>query len=468
MPVYVNSQSADDVLMGTFLRLKARHAPENPVQSRYRLDPVSWVREKLGMNPYPKQQAILQAVADHPRVAVVGANGMGKDYTSGRIVLWWQSTHKPAKTVVIGPSHRQVSDVVWRETRSAFNTARAPLLGHMLSSAARWEQGDDQFAVGFATNDPYNIQGFHSPNLLVIITEAHNVPQPHIDAIKRLNPTRMLLTGNPFASAGEFFDAFNTKADMYHSIHISGMDSPNVIEGREVVPGLLTLEQIETAKRDWGEESPMFRAYAYGEFADSDEGVVPLSWAVACRDLPLNGYVPNELGVDVGAGGDDTSIRHRLGRRAGRKWSGKTPNPEDACSMVVQAIDATGATKVKVDEIGVGWALVGMIRRERPGVDVVGVNVAEKSTDSMFPILRDQLWWEVGRELSRTQAWDLTECDAATIAQLTAPTFKRTLGNQIKIESKSETKKRLSRSPDDADALLLAFYEAPGIGVWSL
>lgn len=468
MPVYVDSRYADDVLMGTFIRLKARHAPENPVQSRYKLDPVSWVRDKLGMEPYDKQRDILNAVAEHRRVAVVGANGTGKDYTSGRIVLWWQSTHRPAKTVVLGPSHRQVSDVVWRECRSAFNQAIAPLGGHMMTSAARWEHGDDQFALGFATDDPFNIQGFHSPNLLVIITEAHNVSQGHIDALKRLNPARMLLTGNPFASAGEFFDAFNTKAELYHGIHVSGLDSPNVIAGKEVVPGLITAEMIHEARRDWGEDSPMFRAYAYGEFADSEEGVVPLSWAHACRNLPFNGTVPNVLGVDVGAGGDDTSVRHRLGRKAGRKWGGKTPNPEDACALVVQAIDETGATRVQVDEIGIGWALVGMIRQQRPGVEVIGVNVGEKATDAMFPKFRDQLWWEVGRELSRTKAWDLTECDPATIAQLTAPTFKRTLGNQIKIESKDETRKRISRSPDDADALLLAFYEAPGIGVWSL
>lgn len=468
MPVYVSSQNAEDVVMGTFIRLKARHAPENPTQSRYRTDPVSWVRDKLGMDPYGKQQDILNAVAGSRRVAVVGANGTGKDYTSGRIVLWWQSTHRPAKTVVIGPSHRQVSDVVWRECRSAYNQATSKLRGHMYTGAARWEQGDDEFAVGFATDDPYNIQGFHSPNLLAIITEAHNVAQGHIDAIKRLNPACMLLTGNPFASAGEFFDAFHTKVDQYQGIHVSGLDSPNVIAGRTVVPGLITLEDIENAKRDWGEDSPMFRAYAYGEFADVEDGVVPLSWAHACRNLPLNGTVPNELGVDVGAGGDETSVRHRLGRRAGRKWSRKTPDPEDACGLVVQAIDETGASIVKVDEIGIGWALCGMIRQQRPGVEVIGVNVGEAATDAMFPRFRDQLWWEVGRELSRTKAWDLTECDAATIAQLTAPTFKRTLGNQIKVESKDETRKRLARSPDDADALLLAFYEAPGIGVWSL
>ena len=39
------------------------------------------------------------------------------------------------------------------------------------SSTSRYEVDDRTFAIGFATNSPYNLQGFHSPNLLVVITE---------------------------------------------------------------------------------------------------------------------------------------------------------------------------------------------------------------------------------------------------------------------------------------------------------
>ena len=172
-----------------------------------------------------------RAVRDHKRVAVVGANGTGKDWMAARIMLWWQMVHHPAITVVLGPTHRQVSDIVWKEARSAYLSARMPLGGRMYQTA-RWELDDRHYAVGFATDDQYNIQGFHSPNLLVIITEAHNVEQSHIDAVKRLNPARMLLTGNAFASSGEFYDAFHGGADLYHTIEIAASDTPNVQQGR--------------------------------------------------------------------------------------------------------------------------------------------------------------------------------------------------------------------------------------------
>ena len=159
---------------------------------RSRDDPAWFFDNVLGAEAYPKQLEIVEALRDNRRVAVVGCNGSGKDWMSSRIMLWWQSVHYPAITVVVGPTHRQVSDIVWKEARSAYLAPRFPLGGRMYQTA-RWEQDDRHYALGLAVDNDMNLQGFHSPNLLVIITEAHNVTQSHIDAVKRLNPARMLL-----------------------------------------------------------------------------------------------------------------------------------------------------------------------------------------------------------------------------------------------------------------------------------
>ena len=73
--------------------------------------------------------------------------------------------------------------------------------------------------------------------------------------------------------------------------------------------------------------------------------------------------------------------------------------------------------------------------------------------------LRDEIWWEVGRELYRTQGWDLRSVDDTTIAQLVAPRYATDSRGRIKVEPKKATKARLGRSPDEADALLLCFYQ---------
>ena len=71
------------------------------------------------------------------------------------------------------------------------------------------------FALGFSTDNPYNLQGFHSPNLLVAVTEAHAVEQQHMDALKRLNPKLLVLSGNPLALTGEFYDSQHGKRELY-------------------------------------------------------------------------------------------------------------------------------------------------------------------------------------------------------------------------------------------------------------
>ena len=62
----------------------------------------------------------------------------------------------------------------------------------------RYDIDEQTFAVGFTTNSPHKILGYHSPHLLAVVTEAHAVPPDYINAVKRLNPSLLLLTGNSF------------------------------------------------------------------------------------------------------------------------------------------------------------------------------------------------------------------------------------------------------------------------------
>ncbi len=251
--------------------------------------------------------------------------------------------------------------------------------------------------------------------------------------------------------------------------------SPNFTD--EDVPDdlrALLVSPVWVAERaeEWGTDSPLYSAKVRGEFPDSaTDSVVPLSWVRACQRDPLSPELqaawsretPVELGVDVGAGGDRTVIYAPYGARAQLVWRGQTPDPMVVVGRVVEAIRATGATAVKVDVVGIGWGVLGRLQElGGQGVHratIVPVNVGATSSDpTRFPRLRDQLWWDIGRELSRTQGWDLRGVDDATIGQLIAPRYVPDSSGRIKVEPKDETKARLGRSPDDADALLLAFY----------
>ena len=238
-----------------------------PVLDTYRDDPVGFVEEVLGHPPpYDKQREILRTLAVQRRVSVVGANGSGKDWAAARAVLWWLATRPRAIAVVTGPTQRQVEQIVWREMRAAYKASNVPLGGRL--SGAQWNIADDRYAIGFSTNRADNLQGFHSPELLVVVTEAHAMPQDQMEALKRLYPARMLLTGNAFSRDGEFFDSHHTKRHIYACVTVSVYDTPNFTGENGGAPGMPTEEDIEERKLDWGEDHPLYQGSVLARFPD--------------------------------------------------------------------------------------------------------------------------------------------------------------------------------------------------------
>jgi len=168
----------------------------------------------------------------------------------------------------------------------------------------------------------------------------------------------------------------------------------------------------------------------------------------------------------VGAGGDATVIWVRRGSKAIKKITDHSADPKQVSAKIMQAIREYRATRVKIDTIGIGWGIAGMVETAALeldwDLDVVYVNVAERPSDpTRFHNLRDEIWWDVGRELSRLERWDLSLVDDDTLAQLTAVKYSIKGNGLIKVEPKADVRERLGRSPDDADALLMAFYEVP-------
>jgi hypothetical protein len=219
------------------------------------------------------------------------------------------------------------------------------------------------------------------------------------------------------------------------------------------------------------EESGTYKAKVRGIFsADDPESIVPLSGVRTCqieREWTAGQLLPVELGCDVGAGGDEFVVRERHGVRVGRKWSCRTSDWRVAVETALTAIRESGATVIKVDVIGIGWGVAGRLEElyleGKHTARVVKVNVGMASTDpTRYPKLRDQLWFEIAGELTIGGGWDLSGLDEGTVAQLCAVRRVPDSAGRRKVEPKDATKERLHRSPDDADALILAYYVEPG------
>ena len=437
--------------------------------------PEFFVTDVLGSPIYSKQIEMARAVQAHRRVSVVGCNSSGKDYMAARLVLWWMNTRHPARALVYGPTTRQVDGIVFSEMRASFSTAPAidgyKMKGRIYETSNRgYEVSKESVAIGFATNatpgadgQVFNLQGFHSPNLLVILTEAHAITQAEYDAVLRLQPARVLMTGNAFVQSGPFYDAFYDKSEDWHQIHIDAWDTPNLNGGD--IPGMVTQEAIDEAEREWGIDSPLYQGSIMARFPDNLEDMLcPLHDvnAAASRTAPEDAPgQPRIAGLDVaGPGTDKTVLIFRQGPQVRYLWRGHEPN---TMTTARRALDISLKERVQylvVDDAGIGGRVVERMRlilAEEPlykAIHVIAFNGGAKARNSRFFNANAEIYW-------RTRLW-LNEQDSSIpndrllMGQLTARKYDVNPKNQIVVESKRDMRKRgLSKSPDEADALAM-------------
>lgn len=444
--------------------------------ARYISDPSGWAEARLGRFLWSKQREIGQSVVEHRYTAVHSAHSTGKSFDAATLGAWWIDVHAPGEAFFVStaPSFPQVRAVLWREIARAHKAGG--LVGRL--NQTEWWINDEIVGLGRkpADYDPAAFQGIHARYVLVVIDEACGVPRNIWDAVDTLvtnDDCRVLAIGNPDDSASHFAEVCKPGSG-WNPIHVDGLESPNFTDEEipdDLRPLLLSKAWVEERKERWGETSPLYVSKVRGLFPeDSDDGVVRASRVAYCRragqEHPPDDLMPVELGVDPAGGGDIGVIRERRGVKAGRVWRDHSSDTTVLTGLIVRAINETGATKVKIDEGGLGQPIRDRLRElRREGVhqaEIIGVNFGGASSrPKQYPRFRHQLWFEVGRQLSEDGAWDLSdrEVDDDTIAQLLAPQWHLDSAGRTVVEDKDETRKRIGRSPDDADALLLAFLE---------
>ncbi len=425
---------------------------DNPAHG-YREDPVGFVKHMLGEEPYDKQEDILRAVHRSRRVSVVGCNSSGKDWAAARAVLWWMYARSPAKVVVTGPSTRQVDDILWREMRWAYGRAAEELGGRMFRTS-KYELDEQSFAIGFATNSPYNLQGFHSPNLMAVVTEAHAARENDIDAVRRLNPSRLLMTGNPFTASGAFYDSHHGRRRQYETIQIGAFDTPNVKLKRVVTPGMITIDDVEARAEEWEEHSPLYVGAVLGRFPEKlDDVIVSRKDAAEAAARVLTPTGPVIVGCDVARfGRDKTVVVSRQGPVARIVWKSRGSDTMSVASYLMSYCEENQVDSLVVDETGVGAGVVDRLKELRPGCRVVPFNGARRAHNKeRFPNRITEVWTAMAERYASGEID--TDDDPALIEQVSGRRCKVGKDGLTHLQSKEN----MHRSPDEADALAMTF-----------
>lgn len=466
--------------------------------ARYRADPVAFVREILGATPWSRQIEILEAVRDHPRVAVSSGHKIGKSNVAACVALWFYSSFPDARVVMTSTTDRQVNQILWRELRMTRNRGgrclgckaedpegrriarpcpHSALIDGEIGELARTglKSADFREVVGFTAREPEAVAGISGANLLYIADEASGIPDTIFEAIEgnRAGGARILLLSNPTRNDGEFFEAFTKKADLYHAIRVSSEETPNVVEGRIVIPGLATREWIEEKKQEWGEDSPLYKVRVKGEHALREDGKI---FSVHTIEQAEQRWADTDdagrlyLGVDP-AGGSGTGDEAVFVARRGLKMLELQPtlglNEEQHVVRVLEILLRHRLPRetpvVVMDPLG---EIGGKVRRalreheeRNPGSFEL---VCLRSSDGairqpqVFDRIRDELaanleaWFKDGGAIIE---------DAKLAAELHVLEYRQNVRGKYKVTPKDEIRKQLGRSPDRYDALALSVWE---------
>ncbi|OFW99194.1 MAG: hypothetical protein A3E78_14260 [Alphaproteobacteria bacterium RIFCSPHIGHO2_12_FULL_63_12] len=426
-----------------------------------RRDPIFFIEETIGARLWSKQREVVEAVTRTRKVAVPSCHGAGKSFIAAQIIAWWISTRDAGQSfaVTTAPTSRQVRAILWREVGRAHRKAGLP--GRM--NQTEWWIGPELVAFGQkpADYDPAAFQGIHAPEVLVVIDEAGGVPGEIFEAAESLTSnerSRMLVIGNPDDPTSRF-ERVCRPGSPWKVIRIDGLQTPN-FTGEDVSPQLrdllLSPTYAEEVKRSYGEDSPIYQAKIRGIFPTQQaDGLIPWAWIRAAQSRTIQPGEPREMGMDVGAGGDLTVIARRAGSVVRIIEAKATPDTMEGVGLLLRAWREKGATRLRVDSVGVGRGVVDRATEE--GAPVEGVNVGERANDSeRFINRRAEVFWGL-RERFEAGDIDLDPADEETAAQLSALRYKTNSRGQILIESKDDMKRRGIRSPDRADAVALAF-----------
>jgi hypothetical protein len=458
----------------------------NPPERQWKRDPVSWAKVKGGIDLWSRQQDIIRSVRDHSKTAVHSCHEIGKSFIAATTVCWWLDVHTAGEAFVVttAPTAPQVEAILWREINRIHT--RAGLRGR--TNLTEWYIGKELVAFGRKPSD-YNthaFQGVHARYFLVVLDEACGIPKSLWDAASTLaanEHSRTLAIGNPDDPNGEFAD--NCKPDSgWNVIQVGYKDTPNFTGepvSQLVADSLIHPVWVEDRRKKWGPESALFQSKCEGFFptVGSPWQVVPYKWANQCRYLDLpSGSKPIEAGVDVGAGNDRTVVTIREGNKIKDIVWFVDSDPIQTAGQVALCLKEHKVTCTKVDSIGIGWGLYGLLRSTSSKYnqdgshvhdsEIVPINVGMGPTpgnEERFLNRRAEMWWDIGRERSRLNLWDFSGLEKSIqddlIHELTMPEYQiLDAKGKVKIEPKEKIRERLNASPDLAESALLAFVPA--------
>lgn len=196
--------------------------------TEYADDPVAFAREVLGVELWDKNAEILTSLVDTQFVAAYSCASSGASYGSAIGALWWTSCKPDGVVSLNAPTERQERRLLLRYVQKLLRNVR--------------KQGRE---LGVVETDQH--PRLWSETALLVLEDGD---------------TGISLEG--LSASSRHLKIIKPAHSKWKIINISAFDTPNVKEGKTVVPGLVGLPWVEHMREQYGEQSDFWRSKVLG------------------------------------------------------------------------------------------------------------------------------------------------------------------------------------------------------------
>lgn len=396
---------------------------------------------------------------DPIRFSIASGHGIGKSALTSWLIHYIMSTRPNAKGVVTSGKYEQLKDKTWAELAKWQKMA---INGHWFEY--RCSRGNlsyyrtdckEAWAVNGQASTKENADAFaglHNARStpFYIFDEASAVDDKIYEVAEgglTDGEPMIFLFGNPTKSSGRFADTFGK---MRHRWLNKQIDSRTARMTNKTV--------IDEWISDYGADSDFVRVRVKGQFPRVGDSQFISTEAVEMameREIEPHDEDSIVMGVDVARFGDDQSvITVRKGRKLVDIRKYRELDLMTMAAMTAGAIDEYKPHAVFVDGAGLGGGVVDRLRQL--SYRCIEVQAGASAIDpNKFANLRAEMWWKLREWIEYA---DLPQ-DDTLLYDLTGIEYGYTEQMKVKLEKKSDMKKRGLPSPDIGDSLALGFAE---------
>jgi hypothetical protein len=479
-------------------------------QRTYRDDRVAFAYDclpKIRETLAPFQEEILANYdMGQRRQALRGPHSLGKTLVAALLthhsVL---AVDTDVKVPTLASNWRQLDKYLWPEIHKVARLLDWHLIGRdpytrdeMMIHSIRTNGGmAEAFAV--ASSDAALIEGAHASFLFYIFDESKSVEEGMWDAAEGafasegssllgqegFSECYWLSISTPGAPIGRFY-SICMRSEGYLDWLVRHVTIDEVIAAKRV-----GVDWVAQRKKQWGENSAVYKNRVLGEFASDDtEGVIPLDWIERAFDRYREwdeagrlgeGLGNRILGVDTARYGDDkTCFAERINDRVETLHKFEKQDIPVTAGWLKPLAVKSSEVRIEMDS-GLGAGVFDILNTEQGGWATRTMNLTEvymgagtsyvdKTGTFRFSTTRSAAWWHLRELLDPNSGVDIALIPSdILLGDLAAPKYEIKYWHgmlTIFVEPKENIKKadRLGRSTDEGDAVVLCFWDYGGGG----